>query len=159
MADLTLNNFISSRRWVRERGGNKLCTEDLIDLICQLPDKDNDKDENNRKFDELNSKILNIATAFEVTRTQATNKLLAIENTNLHDVVKSLKKEINNIQQYLRIDNMEVVDLPEPDYDNTDESNVLQVINSLDHDYGDRFTSNGISICHVVPSQRRYFHP
>ena len=120
-------------------------------------------DENNKTFDELNSKIL-IATAFKVTRTQvnknseavdelkATNKLLAVENTNLR-VVKSFKKEINNIQQYLRVDNIEVVGLPEPDDDNTDESNILQVINSLDRDYEDGYTSNDISICHVVPSQ------
>ena len=44
----------------------------------------------------------------------------------------------------MRIDNIEVVGLPEPDDDNTDKSNVLQVINSLNHNYGDGFTSNDV---------------
>ena len=57
------------------------------------------------------------------------------------------------------INNIEVVGLPEPDDDNTDESNVLEVINSLDHDYGDGFTSNDINLsCRSLSAKGQEAH-
>ena len=99
--------------------------------------------ETNSKFDDLYSKILLLTTNFETTKIQIetntttiqklndSNDNLNEENNYLKTQISSLKSEINEIQQYLRVNNLEVVGLPEPDDENSDEDNLLRTFNLL----------------------------
>ena len=83
------------------------------------------------------------------------NDILKEENSTLNNEVKFLKKEINNLQQYLRVDNVEVVGLPHPDDESSDESNLLELFNSLDHESDRNFVQSDIDICHPIPTNRK----
>ena len=120
--------------------------------------------ETNSKFDDLYSKILLLTTNFETTKIQIetntttiqklndSNDNLNEENNYLKTQISSLKSEINEIQQYLRVNNLEVVGLPEPDDENSDEDNLLRTFNLLSD--GVQYYKSDIDISHVVPSRR-----
>ena len=104
--------------------------------------------------------------SFEITKIQAadnstaiktikeSNDILKEENSTLNEV-KFLKKEINNIQQYLRVDNVEMAGLTHPDDESSDESNLLELFNSLDHESDRNFVQSDIDICHAIPTNRK----
>ena len=113
------------------------------------------------------SHILNLTASFEITKLQAADNSIAIktlndsnkiqkkENSTLKNEVKHLKKGINNIRQYLHVDDVEGVGLPLPDEENSEESNLLELFNSLNRESDRAFVSSDIDICHAIPSNRK----
>ena len=73
------------------------------------------------------------------------------DNSYLQDDVSNLRNEVDGIQQYLKINNLEIVGLPPPDDEDNDESNVVKLCNSLNV----RINYTDIDICHVIPSTRK----
>ena len=63
-----------------------------------------------------------------------------------------MSEEVNTINSYHRVDNIEVVGLPTPIDGESDEDLLLECLNSLPVE---PVSSNGISICHEVPSRRK----
>ena len=68
--------------------------------------------------------------------------------------MKELRKQINNTEQYLRINNLEIIGLPEPTGEESHESILLKALNSFDHlEY--EITSADIDISHPIPTKRK----
>ena len=162
--ELTVENFVESIKKMSERDRGKIRAADLIKLILQLPDSSIEISSNNK---EINDKMNGMFASIEYLQTQSTNNTAAIQNLNndnlmlksqnglLQNQVNDLQRQINSIDQYLRVDNVEVVGLPEPAEDQTDEDSLVEVFNQLDHGFTEPFSSYDINISHVVPSRRR----
>ena len=110
--DLTVNNFAAKIKLMRPQERSKLCADNLINLILQLCDNPVENFEDiNKKYDELNRKILSLATSFEITKVHAadnaksikslkkSNETILEENVTLKKEVRLLTFEINNVQQ------------------------------------------------------------
>ena len=67
--------------------------------------------------------------------------------------IESLRKEVNEIQQYLRINNLEVVGLPEANENESEETLLLHAFNSLEG-IENVVTPEDIDISHPMKSQR-----
>ena len=158
----------------RER--NKIRQEDLINLIIKLPD-----DFGNEASSDLDSKMDNMMAAISLVRAQATSNsaeilILKTENatlrrekeSNLADVsivkeeivrlkaeVSSQQKHINSMEQYLRVNNLEIVGLPPAEEEGAPiEDTLIDIFNSLP-DIGKQVTPEDIDICHIMPSDRK----
>ena len=70
------------------------------------------------------------------------------------DDISEVKREINSIEQYLRVNNLEIVGLPEPGNDETEEQLMINTFNALP-ELGTEITSEDIDISHPLPSNRR----
>ena len=70
--------------------------------------------------------------------------------------MKELRKQINNMEQYLRINNLEIIGLPEPTDEESHESILLKALNSLNHlEYGiTRKDGKTASVCKFVTEKR-----
>ena len=60
----------------------------------------------------------------------ATNTTNAIDE--LRKEISALQEEVNSIQQYLRINNLEIVGLPQPNENEDDETLIINALNNLD---------------------------
>ena len=161
---LTVENFITKIKAMSERERNKIRAVDLINLIVMMPEQSTPSP--NDEFNSLNEKINGLVASVEFVNSQAVknsaslqnisvvNNELKLENESLKRKVHDLRFEVNSIEQYLRVDNVEVVGLPEPEDNITDEIMLLEAFNSLDHESDTVFTSSDIDICHVIPSKR-----
>ena len=67
--------------------------------------------------------------------------------------VESLRKEINEIQQYLRINNLEIVGLPNTNENEPEETLILHALNNLEG-IANVVTPEDIDISHPMKSQR-----
>ena len=163
---LTVDNFITEIKQMSDRERSKLRASDLIEYIIQLPDTPR-KDS---RLGELASRIDGLFSALQITDTrsvnntamimnlEASNKMLKEQNNEIKVENHQLKMEINlhkeqfeNIEQYLRINNIEIVSLPPVD-DATEEEVILQVLNKLDNI---NIKSEDIDICHPIPTKRQ----
>ena len=90
----------------------------------------------------------------------ANNNNINNNNNNNNEIAEisrklaEMQKHIFSIEQYLRVNNIEVVGLPEPVDDETDESVLLEALNSL-NDLNHVLTGDDIDIAHPVPSRRQ----
>ena len=80
---------------------------------------------------------------------------LSEENETLKKNVIEIKRDLNSVQQYLRVDNIEIVGLPPPTESQTDENLLVEALQSLELEDHAPLTKEHIDICHEVPSQRR----
>ena len=152
--DLTVENFVENIKKMSDRDRKKIRWELLIDLIIQVADVEKlnqDKVENYTKLetciaaleaqytyiktDTINNtaSILNIKNEKQNPVTQAT-----AENTDkikdLELEIKDMKKHLNGIEQYLRVNNLEIIGLDEVkdgDFESNEER-ILAAINSLE---------------------------
>ena len=156
-------DFVQNIKEMQPRDRAKLRAEDLINLILQLPNTDLLS-----KFADIHARILDLSSAFEISKIHVqentasiktlteSNASLKNDNADLKSELAVLKSEVNEVQQYLRVNNLEVVGLQEPDEDTCDEENLLRVFKSLDHEeFGREFVKEDIDISHVVPSKRK----
>jgi hypothetical protein len=175
-ADLTPENFIQNIKHMNERDRKKLRAEDLIKIILLVPD--------NFLVPSIQSniekKIIELNAAVDFVKTHAISNTseiaqLKIDNIDLRIVNESLKHEnislverldnidtflndheehLNGIEQYLRINNLEVVGLPVADDPGiTVESTLLEIFNALP-ELIDKISPDDIDIAHVIPSKR-----
>ena len=83
-------------------------------------------------------------------------KLKNDNNMNFEKIDKEIldiKHHINSIEQYLRINNLEIDGLPQPEENESDEDVLIAALNSLDLGYQINFAD--IDISHPLPSKRR----
>ena len=76
------------------------------------------------------------------------------EIQRLRTEVNELKDEVNSIQQYLRVNNLEVVGLPEPNNGETEETLLLNAFNELEG-LDSPIRNEDIDISHPLPSNRK----
>ena len=63
---------------------------------------------------------------------------------------------LNNIDQYLRVNNLEVVGVPDAENPGDPiENTLVQIFNSLPGLHYSPITAHDINICHPIPSERR----
>ena len=176
MADLTMNNFVSKIKEMNERERKRISLSELINIILQLPcdfESGTNVESFHEKFAELNA-------AIDFVKTQAINnttEILILKNVN-NDIRTeniALKEEnitikadlitceekldehenhLNGIEQYLRINNLEIVGLPVADpVDTPIEDELLKIFNSIP-ELPKAITSDDIDICHILPTNR-----
>ena len=64
--------------------------------------------------------------------------------------------EVDGLQQYTRVNNIEIVGLDgEPNGEESVEEMVLECLNGLVENNGEKFTAPDIDICHILPKANR----
>ena len=198
MDDLTVDNFVEKIKQMDNRERNKLKVPRLIELICELPDRNNcDLATLASQLTELKASVDNntklaAVNKNEIVALNAQNETLVKQNTVLRlevDVLKTharecrtreenrpppppapatedatidgLRKEIveiqaelNNIQQYLRVNNLEIVGLPEPNENEAEETLIVNALNNL-AGIDVPIRHEDIDISHPLPSNRK----
>ena len=174
--ELTCSNFISSIKSMATRERNKIHQEDLINLIMQLPDdfKNNVMADIDLKFIELTAAINYIRTqttsnTSEVLKLKNENITLSKENELVNLKLSNLKKElvnlkvksnkqeehINTLDQYLSVNNLEIVGIPPAEQaGDSVEDTLLEIFNDLP-DLSNEVSENDIDVCHILPSDRK----
>ena len=165
---LTPENFISLIKKMMERERKKIRLEKLLELILNTPE---------RSISPLNidheQKINMLMASMELINSQTSSNTAEIQNLknrndDLRSECESLKQKyattqekikdhgthLNNIEQYLRVNNLEIVGVPEATENLTDEATLLEIFNSIP-DLPETITAKDIDICHIIPSNRR----
>ena len=180
--DLTPFNFIETIKAMQKRDRSKLTAEKLIELICQVPEPEpvTDIQAIANEMAEIRQMVTLNKTeisTLKIERTELVKKNVAlnaeIELLKLHarecvqlrenppppavdygEEIEKLKEEINSIQQYLRVNNLEIVGLPAA---NNGESEETLIINALNELVGldDSVRPEDIDISHPLPSKRK----
>ena len=166
---LNATNFVSEIKKMDNRARLKLRTEELINLIIQLPDAD----EHSAKLDEIFSTVTQLQNSV-ISNTQDIAKLkednAALQETNtgmylqietLREDNSSLKSQVEGLEKYNRINNIEIVGLAKkPAANETVEEMILECLNGMedpDRDLEDEnadvpnFTAADIDVCHELP--------
>ena len=153
------------------RDRKKLQVEDVIELLFKINDENNNKIKSDIEINQLKDSLKAVkeeaaknTAAITELQTSRNNEIGTEGPTFVQDEIlveiDKLKMEINEIQQYLRINNVEVVGIPSSisndDDDQTEDqldtetalvdffSNVLNV----------EISAADIDICHEIPSRR-----
>ena len=66
----------------------------------------------------------------------------------------NIHKHLNSIEQYLRINNIEIIGLPEPSEEENNEELLLKALNSLEN-ITYQIVKEDIDISHPIPSRRK----
>ena len=164
---------VNELREMTVRDKKKLVIDDLITLIFSLDDKINQEDKDKEIQDLKNAiatkkeeTVKNTAAILEINSIQENHKVndwtvprqndMTRQNEILAEIDK-IKMEINEIQQYLRINNIEVVGIPEKVIIGNEEI-LLDTENSLIDFFNNELNLNiaahDIDICHEIPSRR-----
>ena len=154
----------------------KFDLEDLINLIIQLPgDFRTDVSPNtDAKIEELTSAInfvraqttsntaelINLKT--EIVTLHKDNEMVIASSSNmkeeifrLEDKLNTQEIHINGIEQYLRVNNLEIVGLPPAESQGTPiEDTLLEIFNGLP-ELSKQVSPDDIDICHIMPSDRK----
>ena len=72
----------------------------------------------------------------------------------IHNQMIEMQNHIHSIEQYLRINNIEIVGLPEPAEDESNEQVILEALNHLPELNND-VTHSDIDIAHPIPTRRQ----
>ena len=174
-AELTCNNFINVIKSMSSRERNKIRQEEFINLIIQLPE-----DFGKEVSADIDVKMDDLMAAISLIRAQVTSNtaeilILKTENVTLRKEketilagaaiakdelvrlearVSSQEKHINGLEQYLCVNNLEIVGLPPAEEDGAPiEDTLIDIFNSLP-DIGKQITPEDIDICHM-PSDRK----
>ena len=184
-ADLTPENFIKKIKMMDAAERNQLKLKNLIALIVNAPlfTYDDDATIINMRTEMNNLAaqfrvISTIATKNqeEIVTIKAENTTLVQENNNLKREVETMKaerendnganelktkveelsKRIDEIDQYLRVNNLEIVGLPEPDEEagETDEKLIINAVNTL-ADLPEPIRPEDIDISHPLKTKRK----
>ena len=155
---------------MQPRDRKHIRAEELVNIILMLPDPPS------IEVIDLSSKIIYILSQMNQIQQSAidnSQEIIKLKDSNaeLHrvnhelcrDVSKlntesvNLKKQVESLEQYSRINNIEIVGIDEPgdDENETVEDKILGCLNSLtpDADADNRFVSSDIDICHILPKK------
>ena len=161
MSELTAENVVLKIKSMPQSKRNKIPKDELLSLICQLPDEVPSME----SFKELNNKVEGLINTCSFFQSQAVDNSACIRNLEktvqslqsnnaaLHNDVACLNVEINSIQQYLRVDNVEVIGLPLPQENVSDADLLVKCFKDLDLEH--ELLKEDIDICHEVPSRRK----
>ena len=169
MEDLTVDNFISKIKLMPPRTRNKLDTKILVGFIIQLPDNSVNLDsvvDIQKNITDVMTTLTQVQNAslnnaqeinklnLENTRLNMINAELSKECRRLSDVTDNHKIQIDNIETYLRINNLEISGISDPTDDDdmiSVEENLLNCINGLNPE--EIITAKDIDICHELPKR------
>ena len=125
----------------------------------------------------MGATITNLAASIETVRSQAIfnsseiiklntkNQELSVRNEKLvnglqnrnfnkfDEEIKTINRHLNGIEQYLRVNNLEIVGLPEAELDETNEDILISTINSLEG-LRNEITAADIDISHPISTKR-----
>ena len=131
----------------------------MIELILQLPDTGN-----NENYCLLEARITRIEQQYDLLKIDTLNNtkdigkcIETIDSINIQDIetqLRQVQKSVNNIEQYLRVNNIEIVGLPDPTENQSHEEVILEAINSLEN-LAYKVTRDDIDISHPIPTRRR----
>ena len=147
---------------MNDRERQKLRAVDIINIILKVPDSSTPfVAELSLKIDGLINTVNLLDArcnnnAAEIIVLKETNKLLNERNDTLEqDKVKlnELTSQVASIDQYLRINNVEIVGLPDLNEGDDEEMLILEALNALEPPT--RITSNDIDISHILPTNRK----
>ena len=133
------------------RQRKKLRAEELITVILA---SDNDKCE---LFNTLNESVKSLNDTIITFREEVSNYSTQIVTLNseillLQQENNILKTDIEDMHRRSRSNNIEIVGLPDPQQDSSDESIVIKLFSELGLK---DFPSEYIDACHVVPTRRK----
>ena len=178
---LTPMNFIQKIKLLEQRDRMKIRLEEILDLIVTSPEATPVEP---AKITELETSINTLSRLVENIRTDTTrntanilnlskkftdinNRTGAVEenfaefkikqNDNMklfQDELDVVKSEINEIEQYLRVNNLEIVGLPPPIEGETCTAQILEALNTL-HELNEEITTDDVDIAHPLKSKRR----
>lgn len=173
--DLTPVNFIQQIKQMDRAERNKISAKKLIELIIAAPEND-DKigslENNLRAFKTVLDHVSNISAQnkVEIDALKAQNQQLNQENVqlradinDLHEKdeaketsLNDLQSQVNEIEQYLRSNNIEIVGLPPPNIEagETDEDVIINACNSL-VGIDEPIRHEDIDISHPLNSRRK----
>ena len=182
---LTPENFIFQIKQMDTRGRGKLTAVKLLELILAKADLEDDRlHELDHKISDLFVKyeeskqsifrnsvdIRSVREAIPAVIQGANNNNNNnnnINNINNNEAIVAINKKLHEMQgqifemdQYLRVNNIEVVGLPLPENDEngapaeTHEEILIEALNSLNEFHG-QITGEDIDICHPIPSRRK----
>ena len=180
MEDLTPLNFVQLIKQMERAERNRITAKRLIDLIVNSPEPDQkiaNLEGSLNAFKTMLDHIKDVATEnkTEIGALKAANQKLTDENTALkrniehlqhHDAgeaenertkerISELQDQIHEIEQYLRVNNLEIVGLAQPLQGETEETVIVNALNSLHGLENNPIRHEDIDISHPLKSRRR----
>lgn len=171
--ELTPENFVQKIKSMTNADRRNITAKKLIELIVASPNPDERERNIDMQLAQLQNSlnlVTNIATANkdELTKLKNDNVAMADEIKELKDnarddndedlrkEVEDLRSKVNEMDQYLRVNNLEFVGLPAPivDTGETEESVIVNACNSL-AGLSVVVRPEDIDISHPLPSNRR----
>ena len=157
MTELTANNFIQQINSMSKREMEKMSAMDLIELILLLPDVSSPElttlnDKVNQLVNSISEiQMRSINNSAEILQLKEVNSTLTSSNADLlrennrqsEEVIDS-KVQVESIDIYLRVNNLEISGLPDI---------MIEVLHKLNPET--EITPSNIDICHILPSRRR----
>ena len=167
---LTADNFVEKIKEMDARARQKLRAEELINLIVLLPDRRVESP----KLDEILKTVTDLQTSV-IANTQEISKLkeenqshreekiaMITQIDTLIEDTSFLKSQVESLEQYNRINNIEIVGLEKKPLDTeTEEQMILACLNGMEDeerannpdidDEEEKFTSADIDISHILP--------
>ena len=166
---LTVENFITEIKAMLPRDRKHIRSEELINLILLLPDPPS------IEIIDLSTKMTELSTQMNQIQQSAIdnsqeiiklkdsnaelhriNRDLCLDVTKLNTDTANFKKQIESLEQYSRINNIEIVGIDEPNIDvEAVEDVILECLNSLspDNAVGQKLVRADIDICHILPKK------
>ena len=167
---------VASIQALSPRDRKKLTTDDLLDVIMNIDASIFDTTQKN--ISSLQNDVSTLIATVQILKQDSQkntadfinviekNKTLEEDNLKLKEQVNILRQELyvtrddvvvlrtdlDEINQYLRVNNIEIVGLPSPDENSNDENLVVDFINN---NLGYELKADDIDICHEIPSRRK----
>ena len=173
--DLTPANYILKIKSMSGAERRGITAKKLIELIVATPSPDERQINIDTQLAQLQNTmnlISNIATANQAEITTLKNEKETLANeikelkekdagddndndvTEMKKEIDELRSQINEIDQYLRVNNLEFVGLPPPNDGETEETVIINACNSLEG-IDIVIHPEDIDISHPLPSKRR----
>ena len=102
--------------------------------------------------DRERNRQLNLPAPAPAPIPDATNSNNAVED--LRKEISALQDEVNSIQQYLRVNNLEIVGLPQPNENEDEETLIINALNNLEG-IDAPVRPKDIDISHPLPTNRK----
>ena len=167
---LNVTNFVQEIKRMDARARGKLRSEDLVNLIIQLPERP----EESIQLGEISKLVTDIQNCVmtntqEISKLKDENNVLRQEKEAMSSHIGSLvedtnllKEQIEGLEQYTRVNNIEIVGLDkEPPEEETVEEMVLACLNGMtdserneDEEVDEKFSAGDIDICHILPKKK-----
>ena len=170
MEGLTVENFIVKIKAMQPRERKHIRADELINIIIQLPDT---LVQNSDKISNSISEIMNTLSQVQKVALENSQEIMKLKDDNsklqkinidlskesrtLSENYKIIKNQMDSVETYLRVNNIEITGLPDPEliqetneYENVEEV-VIRCLNGLKPEIP--VTSQDIDICHELPKR------
>ena len=167
--DLTVDNYVQKIKQMTPADRRNVTLKKLIELILATPNVDERQKNVENQIAQLQTSVNLISrisaenkeeiAALKAENAELSNEIVTLKENrdadeNVKEEIKDLKDHINEIEQYLRINNLEFVGLPAPNKGEEDEMVIVNACNSL-VGIDTIVRPQDIDISHPLKSQRR----